>query len=92
MSGGAGRTCLAALNLHGMLCWDVWKIAFADDPTPEQIALLEVVAAVGTFAERMRHFVHADLRVPAEMMSITPGEIGSPLQVSLRSTPQVVSG
>ena len=92
MPGGAGRTCLAALNIHEMLSWDGWGIDFADDPTPKQIALLEEVAAAGTFAERMRLFVRADLRVPAEVMSFTPGEIGSPIQVSVRTTALVVSG
>lgn len=92
MPGGAGRTCLAALNIHEMLSWDGWGIDFADDPTPKQIALLEEVAAAGTFAERMRLSARAKLRVPAEVMSFTPGEIGSPIQVSVRTTPLVVSG
>jgi len=83
---------LAALNNHEMLLWDVWGIDFADDPTPEQIALLYEVSAAGTFAERTRLFAHADLRVPPEVTSFTPGGNGSPTQVTLRTTPLLVSG
>jgi transglutaminase superfamily protein len=79
---------LAALNKDEVLPWDGWGIADADDPSPEQLALLDRAAALtahGSFDElRALYQETPGLRVPRTVTSHTPylGE----QQVTLRGT------
>ena len=75
---------LAALNNHEMVLWDVWGIDFASEPTTEQLALLDEIAAADTFADRQRLFAHPELRVPPVVTSFSPANDAAPIEVALR--------
>jgi hypothetical protein len=80
---------LAALTKHEMLLWDNWGWTEIDEPAPEQLALLDELAAA-TIGDaplaRIREFYDRDgLRVPAQVTSYSPAS-ATPLVVPVSRT------
>lgn len=74
---------LAALNRHEMVLWDVWGIDL--EPVNDQGAmLLDMVAASKTLAEWQQHFAREEFSVPAQVLSFSPANPESPMEVTLR--------